>query len=291
MKKSLLFLVIVALAFALLFTGCTQQTGDTGNAGDTGETGDTGNAGDTGETDDSWTIVEERGYLLIGLDDTFAPMGFRDESNQIVGYDIDLGNAVGEKLGIEMRWVPCEWDGITLSLNNGDIDAIWNGLSITEERSQQIDFSAPYMDDDQIIVVAADSEINTKADLAGKVLGLQLGSSSENAVANDPDTESSLAEIKKYSSFAECLLDLANGRIDAVCVDSVFFYYYDATSQTDFEYRVLEENFGHEPLAIGFRKGDDALQAKIEEAFNEIKADGTASEICIKWFGEDLVVQ
>ncbi|MCR4962657.1 MAG: amino acid ABC transporter substrate-binding protein [Firmicutes bacterium] len=279
MKKSLLFFVIVALAFALLFTGCAPQGGD---AGDGGQTAD---------ADDSWNIVEQRGYLQIGLDDTFAPMGFRDTANQIVGYDIDLGNAVGEKLGIEMRWIPCDWDGITLSLNNGDIDAIWNGLSITEERQQQIDFSAPYMDDDQIIVVAAASDIQTKADLAGKVLGLQLGSSSEDALDSDPDTKNSLADIKKYNSFAECLSDLANGRIDAVCVDSVYYYYFDATSQSDFEYRVLDENFGHEPLAIGFRKGDDALQAKIEEAFNELKADGTASEICVKWFGEDLVVK
>ncbi|MEG1538217.1 MAG: transporter substrate-binding domain-containing protein, partial [Clostridiales bacterium] len=175
------------------------------------------------------------------------------------------------------------------SLNSGDIDAIWNGLSITEERQKQIDFTAPYMNDDQIIVVAGDSTISTKADLAGKVLGYQIGSSSADAVESDPDTLASLKEVKKYPGFSECLLDLTNGRIDAVCVDSVFFYYYETTAQSTF--KVLDEDFGSEPLAVGFRKTDDALQAKVEEAFNAIKADGTASEICIKWFGEDLVVK
>ncbi len=291
MKKTFLLLIVVLMGMALLFAGCTQQAAapaDDANTDAAANAGDT--AADTGSTDDSWTKIQERGYMVVGLDDTFAPMGFRDEKNEVVGYDIDLGNAVGEILGIEMRWTPCDWDGIVLSLNNGEIDAIWNGLSITAERQLQIDFSAPYMDDDQIIVVAANSGITTKADLAGKVLGLQIGSSSEDAIESDPDTLNSLAEVKKYPSFSECLLDLANGRINAVCVDSVFFYYYQSTTKSDFEFAVLEENFGSEPLAVGFRKGDDALQAKIEEAFNQIKDDGTAGQICEKWFGENLVI-
>ena len=138
-------------------------------------------------------------------------MGFRDASNEIVGFDIDLAKEAAKRLGVEVEFRPVDWDGVILSLNKGDIDLVWNGMTITESRQEKINFSKPYLDNRQIVIVQAGSGLKTKADLAGKVVGLQMGSSSEVALNNDAAAAASLKEVKKYSNNVEALLDLARG--------------------------------------------------------------------------------
>ena len=143
--------------------------------------------------------IKEKGQLIIGLDDTFAPMGFKDDKGEIVGFDIDLAKEVAKRIGVEAVFKPSEWSGIVFELKSKNIDVVWNGMTITEDRKKEIGFSNPYMNNNQIIVTLSGSTLNNKADLNGKIIGLQLGSSSFNAVSAD-EISKSFKEIKKYDT-------------------------------------------------------------------------------------------
>lgn len=282
MKKTWVLLVLLMLALCLTLSACTSEEPLDENQNNEGQV-------DEKATDDSWTRIEEQGYFIVGLDDAFPPMGFRDENNEIVGFDIDLAKAVAEYLGVEVKFKPVEWSTVTLSLTGGDIDCIWNGMSVTEERLQTIDVSNSYVKSRQIIVTLAGSNLNTKADLADKIVGTQMGSSSITSLASDAATRDSFKELREYSTFTEAMMDLQNGRIDAVVIDSIAFYG-DFNVKNPGAYSVMEENFGEEEMAIGVRKEDDAFTDKLNEALQALKDNGTAAEISITWFGEDILL-
>ncbi|MDD4504166.1 MAG: transporter substrate-binding domain-containing protein, partial [Clostridiaceae bacterium] len=126
-----------------------------------------GNAAATSETSEQAAKSEDKTELVLGLDDTFAPMGFRDEKGELVGFDIDLANEVASRIGVTLKFQPIDWSMKETELNAGNIDFIWNGYSITDERKEKVAFSKPYLENSQIIVTLADSPVNTKADLAG----------------------------------------------------------------------------------------------------------------------------
>ena len=117
--------------------------------------------------------------VVVGLDDTFAPMGFKNEKGELIGFDIDLAKAVAEKLKIEVEFKPINWDSKIMDLNSGNIDLIWNGLTITPDRAKETEISKAYLSNNQIIIVNVNSPIKTKADLKGKVVGVQSQSSGE----------------------------------------------------------------------------------------------------------------
>lgn len=238
--------------------------------------------------DNSLARIKEEGKFIVGLDDTFAPMGFRDENGKLVGFDIDLAKAVAERMGVEVEFKPVEWDGVILSLRSGMIDLIWNGMTITEKREEQINFTAPYMNNRQVIVVNEKSDIQTKEDLEGKVVGLQMGSSSINALNSDQDLLDSLKEVKQYSTNAEALMDLQIGRVDAVVVDEMHGRYY-YISKLPGVFRVLEGDLGREFYGVGIRKEDLSFLNELNRVLDEMKDDGTAKEISIKWFGENVL--
>ena len=164
---------------------------------------------------------------------------------------------------------------------------LWNGLTITEERKANILFTTPYLENHQIIVVTEKSPIKTKAQLAGKVVGVQDGSSAVEAIQKDGATAKSIKELKKFGDNVTALMDLSAGRLDALVVDEVVGRYY--TAKKPGEYRVLDENFGTEDYGVGTRKDDTELHGKLEKALGEMKADGAAATISTKWFGKDIV--
>lgn len=234
---------------------------------------------------DTWSQIEERGYFIVGLDDTFAPMGFRDNDNNLVGFDVDLAKEVGRRLGVEARFQPIDWDSKVLELDSGTIDMIWNGLTITEARSEQMLFSVPYLVNTQMIMTKAGSNIQTINDLAGLNVGVQIQSASEeavnaNAIVND------LGELVKYDTFNQALLDLQNGTIDAVVIDEIMGRY--VMSKTPGTYQVAEENFGEEQYGIGFRLEATGIRDQINAVLQDMVSDGTAAQISVAWFGEDI---
>ncbi|KPU26798.1 amino acid ABC transporter substrate-binding protein [Caloranaerobacter sp. TR13] len=267
MKKNYVLLILAFILLSLTFTGCGQKNTE----------------------DQSLEEIKEKGYFIVGLDDNFPPMGFRDKSGEIVGFDIDMAKEAAKRMGVEVKFKPVDWDGVILSLKKKDIDLIWNGLTVTDERKKQISFSKVYLSNRQIIIVNDDSAINSKDDLKGKVVGVQLGSSSEQALNSDKTLVENLKNVRKYSNNIEALLDLKAKRIDAVVIDEIVGRYYIAKKQN--EYRVLEENLGDESYAVGIRKEDVSFRQELDRVLDEMKKDGTAAEISKKWFGEDIVIK
>ena len=225
--------------------------------------------------------------IVVGLDDNFPPMGFKDEKNELVGFDIDLAKEAAKRIGREVTFKPIDWSAKEAELSGKRVDVLWNGLTITEERKANILFTKPYLENRQIVVVTDKSDIKTKADLAGKVVGVQDGSSAVEAVQKDEAAAKSIKELKKFGDNVTALMDLSAGRLDALVVDEVVGRYY--TSKKPGEYRVLDENFGTEDYGVGTRKDDTELMAKIEKAMDDMKADGSAAAISTKWFGKDII--
>lgn len=223
--------------------------------------------------------------IVIGLDDTFAPMGFRNEAGEIVGLDIDLAKATAKKLNIEVEFKSINWDSKILDLNNGSIDLIWNGLTITEERKQQTEMSEPYMNNNQIIIVQAGSDINSKADLVGKIVGTQSQSSSEEIVLKE-GLDKNFKEFKTYAQFDQAFMDLDFGRIDAIVVDEYLAKYVKKTKEDKSQkelYKILDESLGFEETGVAAKKGNKILIEAINKTISELKADGTFDEIKKKW--------
>lgn len=239
--------------------------------------------------DNSLQKVKEKGKLVLGLDDTFAPMGFRDEAGNVVGFDIDLAQEVANRLGVKLEVKPIDWASGILSLNKGDVDMLWNGFTINETRKQQINFSKPYLNNRLIIVKSSDrKDINSKEDLKGKVLGVQVGSNQE-ALEADPISKEA-KEVRHYDVNVNAFLDLQAKRIDVVVIDEVAARYYIAEENVNFE--VVENSpLTEELYGIGFRKNDVELLNAVDKALDDMRADGKAAEISTKWFGKDIVVK
>ena len=225
--------------------------------------------------------------IVVGLDDNFPPMGFRDEKGQLVGFDIDLAKEAAKRLGVEVEFKPIDWNAKEAELSGKRVDALWNGLTITDERKKNIAFSAPYMENHQIIVVKGDSPIKTKADLAGKLVGVQDGSSAVDAITKDEATAKTFKDLKKYGDNVTALMDLTTGRVEAVVLDEVVGRYY--TAKKPGEYAVLDENFGTEEYGVGVRKDDTDLHSRLDKAMADMKADGSAAKIAEQWFGKNII--
>ncbi len=232
--------------------------------------------------------AKDNGKFIVGLDDSFPPMGFRDENNEIVGVDIDLAKEVAKRLNMEFVAQPIDWDSKELELKNGNVSCIWNGMTITDERKEAMLISDPYMANNQIIVVAPGSDITSSADLAGKVVGLQKGSSAV-AALDKTEVRAQIKEVVEYTDNVLALTDLKVGRTDAVVVDEVVGRYYVAKAADD--YVVLEESLAPEKYGIGFDKGNTELCEKVNKALKEMKEDGTTAKISEKWFGKDIIMQ
>jgi polar amino acid transport system substrate-binding protein len=226
--------------------------------------------------------------FIMGLDDSFPPMGFRNESNEIVGYDVDLAKEVTKRMGVELVLQPIDWAAKEQELNTNQIDCIWNGFSITEERKNNLLFTPPYLRNAQVIVVKQDSPVRYLADLAGKTVGTQAGSASVDAIDDAPQFKASLNDIVQYKDFLTALMDLDVGGIDAVVIDLVVAN--DNINRSGKAFRIINESLGTEEFGIGFRKGDTALAEEVWKTLLEMAKDGTVARIATEWLGADISI-
>ncbi|MGN7472231.1 amino acid ABC transporter substrate-binding protein [Brevibacillus sp. SAFN-007a] len=226
--------------------------------------------------------------LIIGIDDKFAPMGFRDENNELVGFDIDYARAAGEKMGKQVEFQPIDWGSKESELNSGRIDLIWNGYTITDERKEKVLFTKPYLKNAQVVVTLANSEMTKLADLSGKVVGLQKLSSAADAL-NASDLKQQVKSITEYPDNVLALSDLKIGRVDAVVIDQVVADYYMTKEKGTF--KKLDESLSPEEYGVGVKKGNEALLNELQKALDALNQDGTAAKISEKWFGEDRVLK
>lgn len=231
---------------------------------------------------------KEDNMLIIGIDDKFAPMGFRDENNEIVGFDIDYAKVAAEKMGIKVKFQPIDWKTKESELSSGRIDLIWNGYTITDERKNKVLFTKPYLKNAQVVVTLADSPLTKLNNLEGKVVGLQSLSSAVDALNANP-IKSKIKTVTEFADNVSALNDLKSGRLDAVVIDEVVINYY-MTKEKD-TFKVLNESLSPEEYGVGVKKGNEALLKKLQKALDEMNEDGTATEISKKWFGENKVLR
>jgi polar amino acid transport system substrate-binding protein len=257
--KKLATMIFILTAVLVIFTGCSKSASK-----------------------------EAEDKLVIGIDDKFAPMGFRDEDNNIVGFDIDYAKAAAEKMGKEVTFQPIDWKTKEAELSSGRIDLIWNGYTITDERKEKVLFTKPYLKNAQVIVTLADSELTKLDDLEGKVVGLQSLSSASDALNASPVKEK-IKTVTEFADNVQALTDLKSGRLDAVVIDEVVIKYYMAQEGKTF--KVLEESLAPEEYGIGVKKGNEELLEKLQKALDEMNEDGTAASISEEWFGEDKVLK
>ena len=228
--------------------------------------------------------------IVVGLDDEYAPMGFRDEKDNIVGFDVDLAKEVARRMNVEFEFLPIDWNNKENELESGRIDIIWNGLDITPERKERILYSKPYMDNRQILLVKKDNHqgIRSEDDLAGKSVGTQNGSNSADYVNQNVALKNSFAEFKTYRSFKDAFRELEDGLVDVLIVDELAGRY--EMSKVPSKFDPIEVTIGPvTELGIGFRKEDTELRDKIQKVFDGMIADGTARKISEHWFQADLI--
>jgi polar amino acid transport system substrate-binding protein len=269
LMKKVVFFSVMLMAITMLFFACEKKAS-------------------SASEDSSLQKVWDKGVFVMGLDDSFPPMGFRDEANEIVGYDIDLAAEVAARLGVELVSQPIDWAAKEQELNTGNIDCIWNGFTMTAEREEMLNFTLPYLDNAQVVIVRGGEGINSLADLAGKNIGLQAGSSAADALDSAADFKASLNQVVEFKDNLTAFMDLEIGGVDGVVVDIVVGSYSIRTSGKNFI--VLDEALSTEKYGIGFRKNDSALRNKVQETLEAMAADGTVAAIATKWFGQDISV-
>ena len=242
-------------------------------------------------TVDNWDKYQQQKSITVGFDNTFVPMGFEEKNGDYAGFDIELAQYVSKKLGITVHFQPIDWDMKETELQNGTIDAIWNGYSATDERREKVAFTIPYMQNTQILVVKKTSGIHSVEDMAGKVLGAQNGSSGMLDFEEHPEVLKNRVkggDADQYQSVNEAIIDLKNDRIDALLIDRVYADYYLTTEGIADEYDTIPSGFESESFAVGVRPADKKLLEALNQAFKELYQEGIFQQISQKWFGEDV---
>ena len=292
MKKKCLCLTLCFLLALSMLLGCSQNI--SGSASGTSEApGNSAPSSAPNASSDTYSTtladILAKGELIIGLDDTFAPMGFRDTDGTLVGFDIDLSTAVCEKLGVTPIFQPVDWNSKEMELSTGNIDCIWNGLSATPERQVIMSLSQNYLNNKIIVMANNGVTLESKKDLANFNIGIQASSAALEAVMADPDYELFKDNITEYPTYDEVILAMISGREDCMVIDEVFGNYKNTQLENSLDTAPFD--FGDDLYAVGFRKGDTELTEAVNAALNELIAEGVAAEISIKWFGEDIVIQ
>ena len=232
--------------------------------------------------------MDETNALIVGFDPEFPPFGFKNELNEYDGFDLALAKEVCERLGWEFTPQPIDWNSKDAELKAGSINCIWNGFTMNG-REDQYTWSDPYVDNSIVVVVKADSGIKTLADLAGKKVMAQSGSSASDAINDNTEFKDSLAEVIELADYNMGFMELEQGSVDAVAVDLGVGTYQMGAKEGN--YVMLDEPIAQEQYAIGFLKGNDALRDKVNDTLKEIAADGTMLAIAQNYVEEGLVLE
>ena len=265
------FLLFCTCGLSILFMACTQKASD--------------------PKQDNWEKYQQQNSITVGFDNTFVPMGYEEKNGQYAGFDIDLAKLVSEKLGIPVHFQPIDWDMKETELQNGTIDAIWNGYSATDERREKVAFTISYMQNTQVIVSKKSSNIRSVEDMKDKVLGAQTGSSGYLYFEAQPEMLKNHVknhDADQYQSFNEALIDLKNDRINALLIDRVYANYYLTSEGIMDDYEIFPAGFESESFAVGVRKSDKTLQEQLNQAFVALYHEGKFQETSQKWFGENI---
>ncbi len=232
--------------------------------------------------------IIEKGSLVIGIDENFAPFTYIDENGEYAGFDIDLATAVCNHLGVTPEFVPIHWLHKETLLNTGKIDCIWSGMSFTNDRQQDMSLTGAYFRNILTVKTAEDVIVSNIDDLVGLKIGVQEGSAAYNALLYSSVFSSVEEDIVLYSDYEAIFDDIMQGNIDCTVVDQHFY-----------DYKVKQENiilnsspmdFGDDFYVVGTRKSDSELNMQINAAITELRLNGVLTEISLEWFGTELYV-
>ena len=280
MKKRLfaMMMTMIMVVGAVAFTGCGSDKAASSAAG-------------SGEgTNEAAAAAAADDVLVVGLDDTFAPMGFRDDDGNIVGFDVDLATAVAEELGMEVEFKPIDWNAKEAELSAGTIDCIWNGMSVTPERVENMAMTAQYLQNTILLMTLAnnDLDVTDASQLANLKIGTQTDSSALDMLKENEAYESYKDNIVEYDTYDVAIMDLKAGRVDVLAIDKVLGEY--TNKNMNGEMKECTYSMGDEYFAIGFYKDNTELRDKVDGALKTIIDNGKAGEISMKWFQEDNMV-
>ena len=280
MKKRVVSAALAAV-MALSMTAC----GSSNSAAET-------TAADTevAESQAEETTAEEAkttdgGTLIVGFDQDFPPMGFVGDDGEYTGFDLELAQEVAKRLGLEYKAQPIAWDSKDMELESGNIDCIWNGFTMTG-REDDYTWTEPYMANQQVFVVANDSDINSQADLAGKIVEVQADSSAEAALKEAPELTATFKELLTTADYNTAFMDLEQGAVDAIAMDVIVAGY--QIQQRNADFKILDDSLSEEEYGVGFKKGNTELRDKVQSTLEEMAEDGTLQEVSEKWFSKDV---
>ncbi len=279
MKKRFVSAALAAV-MALSMTACGSSTTAESTAADS----------EAAESQAEETTAEEAkttdgGTLIVGFDQDFPPMGFVGDDGEYTGFDLELAQEVAKRLGLEYKAQPIAWDSKDMELESGNIDCIWNGFTITG-REDDYTWTEPYMANQQVFVVANDSDINSQADLAGKIVEVQTDSSAEAALKEAPELTDTFKELLTTADYNTAFMDLEQGAVDAIAMDVIVAGY--QIQQRNADFKILDDSLSEEEYGVGFKKGNTELRDKVQTTLEEMAEDGTLKEISEKWFGKDV---
>jgi len=279
----------LATAMAFSVTACSSsKPAETTAAAEEAET----TAADTeaAESQAEETTAEEAkttdgGTLIVGFDQDFPPMGFVGDDGEYTGFDLELAQEVAKRLGLEYKAQPIAWDSKDMELESGNIDCIWNGFTMTG-REDDYTWTEPYMANQQVFVVANDSDINSQADLAGKIVEVQADSSAEAALKEAPELTATFKELLTTADYNTAFMDLEQGAVDAIAMDVIVAGY--QIQQRNADFKILDDSLSEEEYGVGFKKGNTELRDKVQSTLEEMAEDGTLQEVSEKWFSKDV---
>ena len=269
---------VMAAAGVLTLAGCSSNSGSSAAA-----SGAASSAASTG-AGDQLAAIQTNGKLVVALEGAWQPWSYHDESDTLVGYDVEVSRAIAEKLGVEPEYVESDWDSLFAGLDAGRFDIVCNGVEVTDERAKTYDFTTPYGYIHTALAVRKDNEdIKSFEDLKGKTTANSLASTYMELA------ESYGATVQGIDTLEETIQLLTAGRIDATLNADVSFYdYLNVHPDADFKLVAQTEDASH--VAIPVRKGDDSasLLEAINTAIEELRADGTLKALGEKYFGQDI---
>lgn len=267
---------VMAAAGVLTLSGCSNSSTSTAAS--------SGASSAAGSSADQLAAIQASGKLIVALEGAWQPWSYHDESDTLVGYDVEVSRAIAEKLGVESEYVESDWDSLFAGLDAGRFDMVCNGVEVTDERALTYDFTTPYGYIHTALAVRKDNdEIKTFEDLKGKTTANSLASTYMELA------ESYGATVQGIDTLEETIQLLAAGRIDATLNADVSFYdYLNVHPDADFKIVAQTEDASH--VAIPLRKGDNSatLLEAVNNAIDELRADGTLKELGEKYFGQDI---